>query len=467
MPTNITDLSTTGAPGTQIPLSFSVEMYGELQPYALNPSKSVTRVRTFYKGLNRNRSFFVDQVAEYIINNMVGNPIIGFYDQEKKDFTQHFDIKTTKAYGHVPNPANFAWEKHLDKDGVTREYACFDVVLYTDRYEEAKFIIKASQSMEVNPKTSCGTWGVVNGEYVFTYSFAEVFGLCVLGKNVEPCFEGAAFYSLDNPNKDNEFITLIENMKKEIKQNFSLPDVSEGEDKGGTQNMPIKFNIPNDSKFELLFQAMNPDYTPEKEYEVDFMIAVISDKQMYAFSCNDGKQYLVDYAFDADGKAILEVPVAISVVGYTAEDLEAEKAKVTKQEFDLEVEKLKTQLDSANASLEAFNKIDYPATVSQLTQERDQLSAKLTEFTAKLTKQEEEKKNGLIDGYSRKLSEEELEPILTKMPTTTYEELEGLLAMTYGKKMHKLDMENYQSQYSGNTDPLTDILAKYKQGKED
>jgi hypothetical protein len=35
---------------------------------------------------------------------------------------------------------NFAWEDHLDSDGVTRTYACADVILYTALYNEAKMI---------------------------------------------------------------------------------------------------------------------------------------------------------------------------------------------------------------------------------------------------------------------------------------------------------------------------------------
>ena len=32
-----------------------------------------------------------------------------------------------RIYGIVPENYNFAWETHLDEDGVEREYACVDV----------------------------------------------------------------------------------------------------------------------------------------------------------------------------------------------------------------------------------------------------------------------------------------------------------------------------------------------------
>ena len=34
------------------------------------------------------------------------------------------------------NP-NFAWEEHLDTDGVVRTYACVDCLLFTGLYPEA------------------------------------------------------------------------------------------------------------------------------------------------------------------------------------------------------------------------------------------------------------------------------------------------------------------------------------------
>ena len=57
------------------------------------------------------------------------------------DYNDHGnDNSEGRIYGIVPENAGFAWEQHLDEDGVTRTYACADVLLFTGLYEEAKLI---------------------------------------------------------------------------------------------------------------------------------------------------------------------------------------------------------------------------------------------------------------------------------------------------------------------------------------
>ena len=52
--------------------------------------------------------------------------------------------------------------------------------------------------MEINPDTINGAFMVIDGEYCFKFTSAEMLGICVLGYNVEPCFEGASFLSVDD-----------------------------------------------------------------------------------------------------------------------------------------------------------------------------------------------------------------------------------------------------------------------------
>lgn len=147
-----------------IPSRFIVSIFGELQPVKENPLLSKARLRIFYKYLNRNKGYISDEMADYIIQNIGGTPIVGWYDTETKDFKEHGDVQQTRPYGFVPLETNFAWEPHLDEDGIEREYACVDVMLFTGRYEEAKQIINKAHSMEFDPTTISGQWGVVDGQ---------------------------------------------------------------------------------------------------------------------------------------------------------------------------------------------------------------------------------------------------------------------------------------------------------------
>jgi hypothetical protein len=81
----------------------------------------------------------------------------------KDDYTDHGRERYEgRIYGIVPENPNFAWEKHLDVDGVERTYACTDVYLFTGLYKQEAFdIVGKSQSMELYVDSIEGEWKVV------------------------------------------------------------------------------------------------------------------------------------------------------------------------------------------------------------------------------------------------------------------------------------------------------------------
>ena len=127
---------------------FSVNVYGNLEKY--NQTLSKARLRTFYKYFNRNGSYISDEFAQKLIDSAPYTPIKGIYDNFNDDYSDHGSRREQgRIYGIVPENPNFAWEKHKDEDGIEREYACFDVLLFTALYDEASEIIGKSQSMEL------------------------------------------------------------------------------------------------------------------------------------------------------------------------------------------------------------------------------------------------------------------------------------------------------------------------------
>ena len=106
------------------------------------------RCRIFYKYGNRNGTYITDEFAEKLVATLPYTPIKGNFDQETDDYTDHGTSRNKgRIYGIVPENPNFAWEPHLDDDGVTRIYACSDVYLFTALYSEANIIIERPQSM--------------------------------------------------------------------------------------------------------------------------------------------------------------------------------------------------------------------------------------------------------------------------------------------------------------------------------
>ncbi len=198
----------------KIPTNFTVDMYGDVQE--LNETLSKCRVRIFYKGMNRNRTYITEDFANQLINSLPYAPIKGIYDKEEVDFTDHgWDNTDGKIYGVIPADPKFSWEEHLDEDGEVRSYACADVILFTGLYPEAKLISGSSQSMEIFSKTVEGEWKVSETDHMpyFEFTSGSLVGLQVLGEETEPCFEGAAFFSLCKDIK--ELMNYINNSIKE------------------------------------------------------------------------------------------------------------------------------------------------------------------------------------------------------------------------------------------------------------
>jgi len=201
----------------KIPSTFSVQIYGNLEPYS--PTISKARARIFYRGLNRNWSYITDEFADKLIATLPYSPVKAIYDETEDDFTDHGTGAKgiSKAYGLVPERNNGAWERHIDSDGVERTYYCCDVLLWTALYENAKKIPGKAQSMELYEPSIKGTWRVLeDGWEAFEFTEGCFLGLQVLGsingEKVEPCFEGSAFYSLFHDLSD-QFSEIIKAVK--------------------------------------------------------------------------------------------------------------------------------------------------------------------------------------------------------------------------------------------------------------
>ena len=155
---------------TSLPLS----VCGTLEKYSDTMSKG--RVRVFYRGLNRNGTFITDDFAQELIASAPYTPIKGIYVED--DYTDHGKARSEgRIYGIVPFNANFAWEKHLDEDGVEREYACFDALFYTALYPEAAEAVGKGQSMELYKQTLSGHWALVNGQKALIFEHGCFLGL--------------------------------------------------------------------------------------------------------------------------------------------------------------------------------------------------------------------------------------------------------------------------------------------------
>ena len=334
-------------------LKFNVTLFGDVE--TLSPTLSKCRLRIFYRGLNRNRTFISEDFARQLIESLPYAPIKGIFDKDGLDYEDHGGDNTDgRIYGVVPEDPNFAWEKHVDDDGVEREYACADVYLYTALYPEANLIPGKSQSMEIHKKGLEGEWKIwSDGEPYFEFQKGHLLGLQVLGDEVEPCFEGSAFFSLYKDAK--AMFDYLKNSKEKE------------ESKKMEKNL---FRLSDDAKCNLLYDALNS--TPE-DYKIvcdiydDYAIAydAVNGKYLRAYYTKDNEAntvtidrvedcYIVDVT-ETEMTALNAMKAAGSFADVQAK-IESYDAKVA--EFTADKEALQASLDDALTQIEEFKKKD-------------------------------------------------------------------------------------------------------------
>lgn len=249
---------------------FSVSIYGNLE--AFNDVASKARARILYKYDNRNGSYITDEFAEKLTQTLPYTPVKGIYDED--DYTDHgYSRSLGRIYGIVPENPNASWEKFLDDDGVEREYLCADVILFTALYAEAGDIVGKSLSMEIYEKSIQGDWQFINGKKQFVFTDGCFLGLQILGNEVEPCFEGAAFFSL--------YQSITDMVKKIDEFNLNFQNKWQG---GNT--MPrINFKLSDDQKYSMIFDLLNPDYNEEHDWDINYIISEVYDAYAVVFNC--------------------------------------------------------------------------------------------------------------------------------------------------------------------------------------
>lgn len=378
---------------------FSVSIYGALEKYSDTISKG--RCRIFYKELNRNGTYITNEFAEKLISTIAYAPIKGIYDSEEVDYTDHGEKRSQgRIYGVVPENPNFAWEKHLDEDGVEREYACVDVLIYTALYQEATQVFGKSQSMEIYPPSIKGNWEIKDGKRVFVYTDGAFLGLQILGDETEPCFEGAAFYSLYN-----EFKELMAQLEKFNKKTQN----------GGENKMP-NYKLSDNAKYMALWSLLNVNYSEADGWIIDCDICEIYDQYAIVRNHTEGKYERVYYAKDDETDSLSitsrEECFIVDVTAAEKQSLEALQ-KLNGDTYEKVDEVFAANVASAEVvkDLEEKNsnfemKIgELETSISTLTTERDEARTTLASL---------QEQNEALSSFKAEVEKKEKEQVLSK-----------------------------------------------------
>ena len=464
--------------------NFPVNIYGNLEKY--NETISKGRCRIFYKGANRNGTYITDEFAEKLLNTIAYAPIKGIFDDAEQDFSDHGEKRELgRIYGVVPADPQLTWESHLDEDGIERLYACVDVLLYTALYEEAKLIPGKSQSMELYAKSIKGDWQIIDGKRYYVYTDACFLGLQALGEEVEPCFEGAAFFS------------LYQQLTEMVNQLNNVANTQNQIQEEQTMDI-VNFKMSDDQKFKAIWQLLNVNYNAENNWSVEYDICAVYDEyavvKNYATGGFERAYYVKNDETDSvviekmepcfiidvseNEKQILDLLQKKGCKNYeqteehfTAyENLEQENSQnCTKiDELSAQNATLITERDNAvsanNALTDSINELtnnfnNAQQVIETLTAERDALASYKKNV-------EDANKRSIISQYTDNLTEEVIASYENNLDNFTADELD--MKLTYEvKKCHPEIFSNTQSpayvpKEATPTSGLTEILSRYE-----
>ena len=396
---------------------------------SISPLISKCEIKVLYVGENRNRSYITKEVATEMAQTLPGTPIVGYYSENKEDFGDHGSqmiidgdgIKfncLTKPYGFVPIESKVWFQEFEDTDEfgnkTNREYLMCEGYLWTEQYEEAKRVINEGnpQSMELDEKTLKGHWSTDNNRGIefFIINDAIFSKLCILGEDVEPCFEGASVTApkvSSSFTKDDKFITTLFDMMKELKElTFSI------QNKGGNL-----MNVENNTSLaEENVQVTETEVTPEENFsnaedKVNSEITAENQDNVEEYKKNEEDNK------EEDAKAEDGNEDAADEKNDDEEDKKAKANHSLEEKFEL-LEKEFEELKTNYSALQEENK-------------------KLVEFQNQV---ENEKKDALINSFYM-LSDEDKKDVIENKSKYSLDDIEAKLSIICVRKKVNFNLE--------------------------
>lgn len=388
-----------------------------LQPLDINPLMSKCEIKVLYIGENRNHSFITKDVATEMSKTLRGAPIVGYYKEENQDFRDHGDqiiidekgiqFKClTKPYGFVSPDAKVWFQKFEDTDDfgnkIVREYLMTTGFLWTGQFEEAKLATEQGRphSMELDKDTLDGYWSEnVNTKMeLFIVNDAIFSKLCILGDDVEPCFEGSSITAPNFSKVDDNFKQTLFSMMQDLK--FAL--------EGG--NMAKVDEEKKDKTNETVENKTDKTTEEVKDTETE----------------KDNK--------DKDKKK-----------NYTKEDKKEEDNPVPAEDKKPEEKKEETKTPAEDKKEEEEedkkDKKDYALMYSELETKYNDLSAKYESLVAFKQNVEKQQKEELISGFYM-LSDEDKKDVVAHIDEYSLDDIEAKLSVICVRKKVNFDLDD-------------------------
>lgn len=401
-----------------------------LQPSDVSPLVQKCQIKVFYVGKNRNGSYISKEVATDMAKTIRTCPIVGYYVDSKQDFSGHgekitiddegvhFDCQTF-PYGFVAPDAEVWFQKFTEQDDfgndVEREYLMTTGYLWTSQYPEAQKVFDDNgkpQSMELDNSSLEGHWARDNkdGMEFFIINDAIVSKLCILGDDVEPCFEGA---SVTAPQTSRTFTKIDNNFKKTL---FDMIKELEFALQGGNTVNELENTVQTE-------EGITPEVQPEETF------TEVQDNTVENATFENEKQIEEETSIESD----FEKKDDDEEEAADEETSEEPAAKEEEDDKDKKPEsKNSLHSDEEYAALETkFNELQ--TKFNALTEENEKLIA------FKNTVEDAQKDELIAKFYM--LSDEDKADVIANKRTYSLDQIEEKLAVICFRKKVNFDLE--------------------------
>ena len=418
-----------------------------LQPLDINPLMSSCEIKVLYVGENRNRSYITKEVATEMSKTLRGAPIVGYYRQDKEDFADHGEKVTiddqgikfecmTVPYGFVSPDAKVWFQKFEDVDDlgntVVREYLMTTGFLWTGQFPECKGAVEGDgkpHSMELDGNSLNGEWSKnINEDMEFFIINDAVFSkLCILGEDVEPCFEGSSITApkvSSTFNLDDDFKQTLFSMMQDLK--FALEGGQETMVLENTEKTLDKTNESVVTEFENVSegQSENSDVTAQTEFEK-------KEDEKKEEAPADNKESEVP----AEKKKEDEEYKKCEKKDYEKKEEEKETPAQTSADEKKDEEKK----EEKKFSLEEYSALEEK--ITSLQKEYAELETKYQALVAFKNEVEEEKKDALINSFYM-LSDEDKKDVVENKAQYSLEDIEAKLSVICVRKKVNFELED-------------------------
>lgn len=359
---------------TSIPVPGSIQVLN-LSPSEFSPLISKCEIKVCYIGENRNGSVISREAAEKMAPTLRGSIIAGYFNEEKQDFEDHGKelsindngeicyTANTKPYGFVDLNAH-CWFQDYTDDGVTHTYLMTEGWLWTGQYPECRRILEKGngQSMELDDETLNGEWSkdTKTGLEFFIINEAIISKLCILGEDVEPCFEGA---SIQGAQHIQYSFSLDKDFEKNIK--IMMFELNKYLSEGGRPLNDFQEDIEKKTEEEVADVAETEKVTEEAEVvETAEPVEEVTEAEPAAEPVAADEAPTEFKAEDEDEKEAKEEEKEEKEDGEAEEgdkdepkpedEEDAEKKKKEKEDFELKYNELESKYNSLLAEVQGL-----------------------------------------------------------------------------------------------------------------